>query len=134
MSADFLASDEFRAKLSGEAPDCKGEYVAAKRRKVYPGAEEGCIMATAFPEALVLDDDIKDRLQKLADARQKNAAELAAVAIEQYIEREEDFEREVADRLAEFDRTGLHLTNEEAMQWMDRLAAGENPKLPEPHR
>jgi predicted transcriptional regulator len=86
---------------------------------------------------LELDASIKDRLQRLADARQRTAHGLMREAIEQYVDREEKRERLRQDAFAawaEFHATGLHVTADEADAWLARLEAGEDVEPPPAHR
>jgi predicted transcriptional regulator len=79
--------------------------------------------------SLKLDVEIKARLQRLADARQRSAHWLMREAIEQYVEREERRERLRQDALAawkEYQETGRHVTGDEADAWLSRLEAGED--------
>lgn len=57
-------------------------------------------------------------------------------AIAEYVAREEKREQYRQDGLAawaEYERTGLHLTAEEADVWLTKLAAGEDAPVPECH-
>ena len=58
-------------------------------------------------------------------------------AIAQYVEREEKREaylRDAQNAWEELQRTGLHLTMEEADEWLTQLAAGNDVEPPECHR
>ena len=83
-----------------------------------------------------LDSELSDRLQRLADARQKSPDELVRKAIEQFVAREEDREqlnRDCAAAWEEYQATGLHVTAEEADAWLAKLEAGEDAEPPVPH-
>ena len=57
-------------------------------------------------------------------------------AIEDYVDRAEkrrQFNEDSRAALEEYRRTGLHLTHEEVMEWMNKVIAGEHPPMPEPH-
>jgi predicted transcriptional regulator len=93
-------------------------------------------MATVTTASLELDADIKDRLQRLAAARQRSQHWLMREAIEQYLEREERRERLRRDALAawaEYQESGKHVTEAEADAWLARLEAGQDAEPPAPH-
>ncbi len=84
-----------------------------------------------------LDDELKDRIQHLADSRRRSAHGIMREAITQYVEREEKREaylRDAQNAWEEFQRTGLHITAEEADEWLAQLAAGNDVEPPECHR
>ena len=85
---------------------------------------------------LELDTALSDRLQRLADARNQSADELARKAIEQFVECEENqdqFTRDALEAWEDYQATGLHVTAEEANAWLTKLAAGEDAEPPTPH-
>jgi len=91
-------------------------------------------MATAT--SIKLDDELKGRVQHLAEARRRTSHWIMREAIAQYVEREEKRESFKEDALRAWDdyrRTGLHLTLEEADAWLAKLEAGEDVEPPECH-
>ncbi len=93
-------------------------------------------MAPTATTSLKLDDEIKARLQRLAEARRRSQHWLMREAIEQYVDREERRERLRQDALAawaEYQESGQHLTAAEADAWLVRLEAGEDLEPPAPH-
>ncbi len=75
-------------------------------------------------------------MQRLASARCRSAHWLMREAIEQYVEREEKRERFRQGAFAaweDFQATGLHLTADEADEWLAKLEAGEILDAPECH-
>ncbi|SFT43330.1 ribbon-helix-helix protein, CopG family [Mesorhizobium sp. YR577] len=93
-------------------------------------------MAVTSTTSLKLDQDTKERVQKLASARRRSAHWLMREAIEQYVEREEKHEKFRQDALtawAEYQATGKHVTAEEADEWLAKLESGENADVPECH-
>ncbi len=87
-----------------------------------------------IPTSLKLDGEIKDRVKRLASARQRSAHWLMKEAIEQYVEREEERQRARDDAFAawhQYQADGLHVTAEEADEWLARLEAGEDADPPE---
>jgi predicted transcriptional regulator len=88
------------------------------------------------PVAIKIDDDIKARLKRLAEARQRTSHWLMREAITQYIDREEKRESFRQDALKAWEAyrtTGLHLTAEEADAWLDKLEQGNDVDPPECH-
>ena len=84
-----------------------------------------------------LDDELKDRIQHLAESRRRSAHWIMREAIAQYVEREEKREaylRDAQNAWDDFQRTGLHITEEEADEWLAKLAAGNDVEPPECHR
>ena len=93
-------------------------------------------MSGSTTTSLKLDTETKERLRRLAAARQRSAHWMMREAIEQYIEREEARERLRSDALAawsDYQATGKHVTAEEADAWLAQLEAGENAPPPVPH-
>jgi predicted transcriptional regulator len=92
-------------------------------------------MPATTTTSIKLDPAIKERVQRLADARRRSAHWVMKEAIEAYVEREEKQEQlrdELMTRWQEYEETGLHVGDEEARSWLTRLARGEKPPLPEP--
>lgn len=91
----------------------------------------------AIATSIKLDDDLKNRLQHLAESRRRSAHWIMREAITQYVEREEKREaylRDAQNAWEEFQRTGMHITAEEADEWLAQLAAGNDVEPPECHR
>ena len=90
----------------------------------------------AAPTSFKLDEDLKSRVQQLANARRRSAHWLVREAIEQYVEREEkreSFKQDALQAWKEYQETGLHLTHEEADAWLARLEEGEDTEPPPCH-
>jgi predicted transcriptional regulator len=86
--------------------------------------------------AIKIDSDIKERLKRLADARQRTPHWLMREAIRQYVEREERREairNEAITAWNEYHATGLHVTKEEADAWLGKLEEGQDAEPPECH-
>lgn len=75
-------------------------------------------MTTAIrPVAIKINEDIKARVKRLADARQRAPHWLMREAITQFVEREEKreiFRQDTLNSWEEFQLTGQHVTSEEA--------------------
>ena len=83
-----------------------------------------------------LDDDLKTRIQHLADVRHRSSHWIMREAIRDYVEREEKREAFKQDALRAWEvyqENGLHLTFEEADTWLAKLEAGEDSELPKCH-
>ena len=79
---------------------------------------------------------LRERLQNLAKSRQRSTHALMLQAIEDFVTREEKREAWRQEGMAaweEYQQTGLHLTNAEAMEWLSQLAAGDNVEPPKCH-
>jgi predicted transcriptional regulator len=93
-------------------------------------------MATTVTTSLKLDATLKERIQKLAEARDRSPHYVMREAIAEYVSREEAREEawSAADKAwEEFQRTGLHATHEEVDAWLAKLEAGEDAEPPECH-
>lgn len=91
---------------------------------------------TISTTSLKLGAETKERVQRLASARRRSAHWLMREAIEQYVEREEKREQLRQDAVfawENYQATGLHVTVDEADQWLAKLEAGEDADMPECH-
>lgn len=83
-----------------------------------------------------LDDDLKSRIQNLANQRRRSAHWLMREAIEQYVVREEareSFKQEALASWQEFQETGIHLTGEETRSWLRSWGTDKETESPECH-
>jgi predicted transcriptional regulator len=83
-----------------------------------------------------LDDDMKSRIQHLAEMRHRSAHWIMREAIRDYVEREEKREKFKQDALfawEAYQKSGLHLTLEEADAWLERLESGVDADIPKCH-
>ena len=77
--------------------------------------------ATPKPVSVKLDPETKAKIEHLAQARDRSPHWMMREAITQYVEREERkeaFRRDTLDAWQEFQETGLHVSLEEADQWL----------------
>ena len=91
----------------------------------------------ASPTSIKLDDDMKGRVQHLADARKRTSHWIMREAIAQYVEREEKREALRQDTLEaweELQETGLHATAEEVDQWLASWGTEDEVPAPECHK
>jgi predicted transcriptional regulator len=80
-----------------------------------------------------IDQSIKDRVKRLADARHRPASGLIVEAISEYVEREERrdaFRQDAIRAWNEYQATGLHVTIEEADAWLAQLENGHDVEPP----
>jgi predicted transcriptional regulator len=85
---------------------------------------------------LKIDAELKERVQRLANARRRSAHWVMREAVEQYVAREEQREQFRQEALAawkQYAETGLHVTAEEADAWLAKLETGENAEAPQCH-
>jgi predicted transcriptional regulator len=71
--------------------------------------------------SLKIDDDLKERVQTLANLRDRSAHWIMREAIRQYVEREEareSFKQEALASWTAYQETGRHLTGDEARDWL----------------
>lgn len=80
-----------------------------------------------------LEPELRERLRRLADARQRTPHWLMREAITEYVAREEAREQLRADAVAawdEYKETGRHASGEVVDGWLARLEAGEDADPP----
>jgi predicted transcriptional regulator len=83
-----------------------------------------------------LEPDVKERLQRLAEARQRKPHWLMREAISQYLEREEKRQAlydDASKAWEEYQANGLHVTLAEADAWLAELEAGNDVEPPKCH-
>ena len=72
-----------------------------------------------------LDDGTRERLERVAEMKQRSVHWLMKDAIRRYLDREEHFEREKAEDMPRYQSyldSGRHFSNDEMMSWMNGLA------------
>ncbi|HAZ60803.1 MAG TPA: CopG family transcriptional regulator [Gammaproteobacteria bacterium] len=83
--------------------------------------------------SIKIEDELKSRVQHLAGLRRRSANWIMREAIQQYVEREEARERLKQETLAawaEYQETGLHVTGDEVIAWLETW--GEENEKPAP--
>ncbi|NHB86645.1 CopG family ribbon-helix-helix protein [Photorhabdus tasmaniensis] len=83
-----------------------------------------------------IDNDLKSRIQHLAEARHRSSHWIMCEAIRDYVEREEkreSFKQDALRAWQAYQENGLHLTLEEADSWLAKLEEGEDAELPKCH-
>jgi predicted transcriptional regulator len=92
--------------------------------------------AATRPMTIKIDQDTRERVQRLADARQRTSHWVMREAISQYVAREEKREAYRQDGIKAwntYQANGLHVTSEEADSWLAKLEAGQDAEPPECH-
>ncbi|SFC96819.1 Predicted transcriptional regulator [Thiohalospira halophila DSM 15071] len=75
----------------------------------------------ATPTSIKLDEELKGRVQELADARRRSAHWLMREAIEQYVEREERreaFKQDAVRAWEEYQATGQYVHTDAVEHWL----------------
>ena len=93
-------------------------------------------MNATRPVAIKLDQDMLDRLQRLAAAKGRSTHWMLRQAVSQYLMREEASEAFRAAGLQAWEQyqvTGLHVTHDDADAWLARLQTGEEAAIPQGH-
>lgn len=78
--------------------------------------------AAARPIAVKLDQGIRDRIKHLAESKHRTTHWMMREAIQQYVEREEKreaFRQDAIKAWEEYQETGLHVTGDEVIAWLD---------------
>ena len=84
-----------------------------------------------------LDNDMRDRIRIIADAKKRTTHWVMRQAIEQYIEREERremFRQETLKAWEEYQETGLYVTVEEVTDWLETWGELDEKAAPICHR
>lgn len=83
-----------------------------------------------------LDDDLRERIQSLAESKQRSAHWIMREAIRGYVEKEEARRSFIADAEAawqDYQETGLHLTGEEVSAWLATWGTEDETDPPQCH-
>lgn len=86
--------------------------------------------------SLKIDDELKGRVQDLADARQRSPHWIMREAIQQYVEREEareSFKQEALASWVAYQETGRHLAGAEIRDWVSTWGTPAEIGVPECH-
>lgn len=83
-----------------------------------------------------LDDDLKGRIQRLADMRHRSAHWIMREAIRDYVQREEareSFKQEALASWTAYQETGQHLTGQEVRDWLKTWGTDKETEIPQCH-
>lgn len=89
------------------------------------------------PTSVKLDINTKDRIKQLADAKDRTAHWIMQQAIQQYLDREEKrdlFRKETIAAWNDYQATGLHVTADEASDWLDSWGTNQETEAPACHK
>ena len=89
-----------------------------------------------MPSSVKLDEELKSRVQRLADSQKRSAHWIMREAIRDYVERQEARDRFTQEALAawaSYKETGLHLTGEEARSWLAKWGTDQDGEIPRCH-
>ena len=84
----------------------------------------------------VLSPDLEKRLARVAERMGKSSTRLLEAALAYFldqVETEQEINADSEESLRDYEETGLHVTNEEVMDWLERVAKGDDVPPPEPH-
>ena len=79
-------------------------------------------VTTTRPVAIKIDQDTRERVKRLAEARHRTPHWLMREAISQYVAREEKreaFRQDAINTWNEYQKNGLHVTGDEVVAWLD---------------
>jgi predicted transcriptional regulator len=91
---------------------------------------------TTVPMSLRIDVSRKERLGRIASRQKRSSHSLALEALDAFIEKKEAEERwnqSCVDSLNEYLETGLHVTEEEVIKWMDSWETDNELPPPQCH-
>lgn len=91
----------------------------------------------ANPTSIKLDDELKGRVQNVADTHRRSAHWIMREAIQQYVEREEKqeaFKQETLQAWENYQSTGLHSTNDEVENWLNSWGTEDETQAPTCHK
>ncbi len=86
--------------------------------------------------SIKIDDELKGRIQSLAQQRQRSAHWIMREALTQYVVREEareSFKQEALASWSAYQETGEHLTGEEVRNWLGTWGTEAEKELPKCH-
>ena len=89
------------------------------------------------PIAIKIDQDTRDRIKRLAEARHRTSHWVMREAISQYVEREEKreaFRQGAINAWNEYQETGLHVTGDEVIAWFDTWGEENEKAAPVCHK
>jgi predicted transcriptional regulator len=87
----------------------------------------------SITQGIKLDDETNKRLKTLSLQRKRSAHWLMRDAIERYLTEEEQYEREKAEDISEYEdylQTGRGLSQKEMGAWLDKLVENKNAPWP----
>lgn len=86
--------------------------------------------------SIKIDDELRARVQRLAERRQQSTHWVMREAIAQYVSREEardSFKQEALASWKTYKETGRHLTGEEVRAWLETWGTDSEAAMPDCH-
>jgi predicted transcriptional regulator len=86
--------------------------------------------------SIKIDDELKERIQHLADLRQRSAHWIMREAIASYVSREEareSFKQEAMESWTAYQETGRHVTGNEVRAWLNTWGNEAETEVPPCH-
>ncbi len=83
--------------------------------------------------SIKIDDDLKNRIQYLADTKDRSPHWIMREALREYVVREEakqQFKAEALASWADYKETGLHLTGKEVQDWLSTWGTDKETEAP----
>jgi len=83
-----------------------------------------------------LDENLKTRIKRLAEARRRSPHWIMREAIRDYVEREEaqeSFRQEAMASWKAYQETGRHLSGEEVRNWLETWGSDDETDVPPCH-
>ncbi len=87
--------------------------------------------------SIELDDELENRIQRLAGTRHRLLHCIIREAIREYVDREETIERFKQEAFLSWDtceETGQHLTGQEMRNWLDTWGTDKETEVPPCHK
>lgn len=91
-------------------------------------------MADTTTMTVRLSQQLKDKLQRLAESTKRSKSYLAAEAIAEYVDANAWQIEAIREAVEKADAGGPFVSDEDATRYLDALARGENPELPRTFR
>ncbi len=94
-------------------------------------------MSNVAATTIKFDPETKERVKRLADARHRSTHWMVIEAVRQYVEREEKrqaFQQEARAAWDEFQETGLHVSGDEVIAWLETWGDENEKPAPQCHK
>ena len=92
---------------------------------------------TTTAVAIKIDQKTKERYKNLALIKDRSTHWMMREAINQYVDREEkreSFRQDAVNSWNEYQETGLHVTGDEVIQWLNTWGTDDEKDAPECHQ
>jgi len=92
---------------------------------------------TTTAVAIKIDQKTKERYKKLALIKDRSTHWMMREAINQYVDREEkreSFHRDAVNSWNEYQETGVHVTGDEVISWLNTWGKDDEKDAPECHQ